>query len=441
MSNAQQSGDDLPQLPGELLDWLTKPLARFLRIEAAGGAVLLLAALTAVVLSNSPWSQEFSSMWETPLGVRVGSVEVVRSLKGWINDGLMTLFFFVVALELKRELILGELNSPRAFALPISAALGGMLVPAALYLLLQWGQPGVRGWGAVMATDTAFVIGCLALLGSRVPQSMKVFMLSLAIVDDIGAILVVAIGYGHQFNWGALGLSVLGFAIVPGLARLGVRSIAVYVIAGCTIWVAVDASGVHATITGVILGLMTPTQGWVSDKLMHDILDRVVAYPSGHRWSDHIQDRNLLQLAGVAVRETLSPVERMEFILHPWVSFGVMPLFALMNAGLPVSLAHFGDSITMAVFLGFVLGKPLGVVTFSWLAVRCGVAVRPPDLGWGMLIAGGALAGIGFTMALLIANLGFSESMINAAKQGILAASIVSAAVGMGLFLWLSRGK
>jgi NhaA family Na+:H+ antiporter len=438
MSEPRQAGADLPQLPRELLDWLTKPLARFLRIEAAGGATLLLFTLAAVGISNSPWTQEFSIIWETPVGVRFGSLEFTRSLRGWINDGLMTLFFFVVALELKRELILGELNSPRAFALPISAALGGMLVPAALYSFLQWGQPGARGWGAVMATDTAFVVGCLALLGSRIPQSLKVFMLSLAIVDDIGAILVVAIGYSSRLDWAALALGVLGFAIVYGLARLGVRSVAIYVLAGCAIWLAVDASGVHATVTGVVLGLMTPTRGWVSDKLLHDILDRVVAYPSGDQRSRDMHGRNVLQLAGVAVRETLSPVERLELALHPWVSFVIMPIFALANAGLQISPTGVEGPVTTAVFLGFVLGKPIGVVIFSWLAVRAGVAMRPPDLGWGMVTAGGLLAGVGFTMALLIANLGFSESMLNAAKQGIFLASILSSTGGMALLFWLS---
>ena len=191
----------------------------------------------------------------------------------------------------------------------------------------------------------------------------------------------------------------------------------------------------------MILGLLTPTQGWVSDKLLHDILDRVVAYPSGDHWSGDTEDRKVLQLAAAAVRETLSPVERLEILLHPWVSFAVMPLFAFANAGLQISLTDLGGPVATAVFLGLALGKPIGVVAFSWLAVRSGIAVRPPDLGWGILAAGGLLAGIGFTMALFIANLGFSESLISAAKLGIFAASIVSAVAGVALLHWLSRSR
>jgi NhaA family Na+:H+ antiporter len=270
----------------------------------------------------------------------------------------MTLFFFLVALELKRELVLGELRNPRMAALSIVAALGGMLVPAAIYLILQLGQPGQNGWGTVMATDIVFVIGCLALLGSRIPQSLRIFMLSLAIVDDIGAILVVAIGYGSNISWTALALAAVGIVIVRGMALSGVRSIAIYFLVGGLIWITVDASGVHATITGVILGLMTPTGKWVSDERLHAILDRVVAYPPGDHWS--------------GVTEALSPVEQLEMMLHPWVSFVIMPLFAFANVGVPISFADLGNSVTVAVFVGFALGKPIGVlgfisIGFCWL--------------------------------------------------------------------------
>jgi NhaA family Na+:H+ antiporter len=232
MSEDQQAGTESTQLPKELVDRLTRPFAWFLRIEAAGGAVLLLFTAAALVLSNSPWARLFEHAWETPIGLQLGSFEFVRSLRGWINDGLMTLFFFLVALELKRELVLGELSNPRMAALSIAAALGGMLVPAALYLMLQWDQPGQHGWGTVMATDTAFVIGCLTLLGSRIPQNLRVFMLSLAIVDDLGAILVVAIGYSSHIAWSALALGALGVAIVRAMTLVGVRSIPIYFLAG-----------------------------------------------------------------------------------------------------------------------------------------------------------------------------------------------------------------
>jgi NhaA family Na+:H+ antiporter len=413
-----------------------------LRIEAASAAVLLLCIVAALVLSNSPWAHLFLDAWETPVGLQLGSLEFARSLRDWINDGLMTLFFFLVALELKRELVLGELKNPRMAALSITAALGGMLVPAALYLMLQSGQPGETGWGTVMATDTAFVIGCLALLGSRIPQSLRVFMLSLAIVDDLGAILVVAIGYSSHIAWGALALAALGVAIVRAMAALGVRGFPIYFLVGGSIWLAVDASGIHATVTGMILGLLTPARRWVSDERLYAVLGRVVAHPAGNDGSGDTKDRQTLQVAEIAARETLSPVERLEIGLHPWVGFVIMPLFALANAGLPLPLGDLGNSVTVAVFVGFVLGKPIGILTFSWLAVRSGIAIRPPELSWRLLAGGGLLAGIGFTMALFIANLAFSKSLIESAKLGIFLASVFSAVAGLALLMWLpARGR
>ena len=437
MSEARRADAELAQLPKALLDRLTKPFAEFLRIEAASSALLLSFTVAAVVLSNSPWAHPFLSVWETQVGLQLGQLEFARSLRDWINDGLMTLFFFLVALELKRELILGELGNPRMAALSLAGALGGMLVPAALYLALQSGQSGERGWGIVMATDTAFVMGCLALLGSRIPQSLRVFMLSLAIADDIGAILVVAIGYSGQINWGALAFGVLGVAIVRAMASLGFRSFPLYFLVGGFIWLAVDASGIHATVTGVILGLMTPARRWVSDERLYAILDRVVAHPSDNHASGQTKDRQTLQLAEIAARETLSPIERLEIALHIVRGIGVLPVFAFANAGVPLTLSEPVSSVTMAVFAGFVLGKPIGVLTFSWLAVRLGIATRPPDLSWGLLAGGGLLAGIGFTMALFISNLAFGQGLIDAAKMGIFLASVVSAAAGVALLAWL----
>jgi Na+:H+ antiporter, NhaA family len=439
MSADPKANAELASLPQEFVDRLTKPFLQFLRIEAAAGAILLSFALAAVILSNSPWANAFANIWETRVGLEIGSLEFARSLRKWINDGLMTLFFFVVALELKRELVLGELSNPRIAALPIAAALGGMLVPAAVYLALQSGRPGEGGWGTVMATDTAFVIGCLALLGSRIPQSLRVFMLSLAIIDDIGAVLVVAIGYTSSINWGVLALGGFGVAIARVIQMLGVRSVLIYFLLGALIWLIVDASGIHATITGVVLGLLTPARRWVNDERLYAILDRVVAYPAGQQrtGSGDTKDRDTLLTAQIAAREALSPVERLEIVLHPWVGFAVMPLFAFANAGVPMSFGHV-NPVALAVFAGFAFGKPVGVVTFSWLAVRSGIAIQAADLSWKLLAGGAFLAGVGFTMALFIAHLAFSKDLIDAAKLGILSGSVVSAAAGVVLLAWLS---
>ena len=430
--------DNLSQLPKEPADRLTGPLMRFLQIEATAGIVLLLCTLVALALANSPWSVSFLALWDIHAGISLGRSEVSRSLKHWINDGLMTLFFFVIALELKREMVLGELQHPRVAALPIAAAIGGMVVPAGVFLLIAGSGPGASGWGTVMSTDTAFVIGCLAVLGSRIPVSLRLFLLSLAIFDDVGAILVVGIGYGESLNWAALGLASLGFVMVAVIARLGIRSIAVYFAMGGGIWLALDASGVHATLTGVILGLMTPARSWISDTRLHAILDKVVAYPPGEHWSENTAARGDLHRAGVATREALSPIERLEIALHPWVAFGILPLFALANAGVPMANASFDPQLTTAIFAAFVVGKPVGVLLFSFLAVKSRLGIRPSELSWGLLAAGALLTGIGFTMALFIADLAFEIELLNSVKLGVLGASLVSATLGMLMLAWLT---
>lgn len=418
-------------LPREIADGFTKPFAQFVRIEAAAGVLLLLATLAALALANSPLSKPYLTFWETSIGFHLGSLDFSRSLRHWINDGLMTFFFFVVALELKRELILGELRNPRMAALPLAGALGGMIVPVSFYLALMIGQPGVHGWGTVMATDTAFVMGCLALFGSRISPSLRLFLLSLAIFDDVGAILIVAVSYGEALSWPALGLAALGLAIVGGAARLGIRSVPIYFLLGGVIWLCFDASGIHATITGVILGLMTPTRVWVSDARLRAAFERVLAYPEGEHWSGNTTERRDLRQAGVAATEALSPLERLEMMLHPWVGFAVMPVFALANAGVTFAGADIRQPVIAAIFVGLVFGKPAGVLAFTWAAVRLGLATKPTRLSWILLAGGACLTGIGFTMSLFIASLAYAPDMLHAAKIGILSASAVSAAIGL----------
>lgn len=262
-------------------------------------------------------------------------------------------------------------------------------------------------------------------------------MLALAIVDDIGAILIVAIGYSTQITWGAVALAVLGVVLIRVIAMVGFRGFPIYILVGTFIWLAVDVSGIHPTVTGVILGLMTPARRWVSDKRLYTILSQVIAHPTADENSADTRDRNTLQIAEIAARETLSPLERLEMMVQPWVSFVIMPLFAFANAGLPLHLGDLGNPVTTAVFAGFVFGKPIGILSFSWLAVRSGFAVRPPDLSWRLVAGGGLLAGIGFTMALFIANLAFDKSLIGSAKLGIFLASVVAALAGLVLLRWL----
>ena len=425
-------------LPDALLDRIKSPLAKVLRIEAAGGAVLLVSTVIALAISNSSLANAYESLWETQVGVHFGSYHFGRSLRAWINDGLVTVFFFLVALELKRELVLGELNRPRVAALSICAALGGMIVPAVIYLGLLFGQPGEQGWGTVMATDTAFVIGCLALLGDRIPQSVRAFMLSLAIVDDIGAILVVAIGYSRDIVWWPLVFAALGLGVIRALSVTGFRGFPIYALMGGLVWIAVDATGIHPTVAGVILGLMTPARRWVSDERLYAILGQVVAHPASREDNLGTKDRETLQMAEVAARETLSPVERLVIALHPWVGFVIMPIFALSNAGLVMTFDHFDHPVTLAVFVGFAAGKPAGIMMFSWLAVRLRIAIRPAELTWRLLAGGSLLAGIGFTMALLIAHMAFGEHLLESAKQGIFLASIFSAVSGLAFLAWSS---
>jgi NhaA family Na+:H+ antiporter len=431
--------EDRQKLPHTLADRVTQPFARFVRIEAAAGILLLVATIFALGLANSPWSTSFLAFWQTPTGIHFGPLRFDRSLQHWINDGLMTFFFFVVALELKRELVLGELRNFRAAALPFAGALGGMTIPALAYLALMIGETGAHGWGTVMATDTAFVVGCVALFGSRITPSLRLFLLSLAIFDDVGAILIVAIGYGGSLNWMALALAVLGIATVVGAARVGIRNVSIYFLLGGIIWLCIDASGIHATITGVVLGLMTPAHVWVTDARLRAILGRLLSHPHGEHWSGDTSERHELRQAGVAVAEALSPVERLELLLHPWVGFAIMPLFALANAGVTLAGADIGQPVFVAIFVGLVFGKPFGVLAASWLAVRLGLAIRPHDLSWPLLAGGSLLTGIGFTMSLFIAGLAFAPEMLNTAKIGILSASVVAAAAGLLSLFVLTR--
>ena len=427
---ASKGDNALGEMPQRPVDRLLKPIAYFLAIEATSGIVLLAATIAALILANSALADSYSALWQMPIGMTVGGFGFVYPLKLVVNDGLMTLFFFVVGLEIKRELVLGELRQLDVAALPIAAAIGGMVVPAGIYLALQAGEPGERGWGVVMATDIAFVVGCLAVLGKRVPNSLRIFVLSLAIIDDIGAVLVIALAYTADFHVEALmlGIACAGTALV--LRYLGVRNVAPYWFMGILAWFAVHESGIHPTITGVALGLMTPAFPLVGRRRFQAVADRLGRLLPQ---ADKAEEADVLRSVATAARETLSPLERLENGLHPWVSFAILPLFALANAGVVLSADAFAEPIALATMAGLVLGKPIGICVASWLAIRLGLAARPQGIGWPALAAAGILCGIGFTMALFIANLAFGAELHATASVGILAASLASAVLGLAL--------
>ena len=434
---SERPTNPMDELPKGLIDQLTEPIGRFLHIESSSGVVLAVCTLVALAMANSPLSADFLEFWQTRLAFSLGSFSMDHTLQHWINDGLMVVFFFVIGLEVKRELVIGELNEMRKAALPIAAAIGGMVVPAGFYLLVIGEGEARQGWGIPMATDIAFVVGCIAVLGRRVPHSLRVLLLSLAIADDIGAILVIAIGYTDDVSLFALGLGIAGIAFTWMMARVGIRSIGLYTLVGFLIWIAFHESGIHATIAGVILGLLTPAHGHVSQGLFSRVADRAGEVMRGDDWESLAYRADRVRSFKRAARETLSPLEYLEALLHPWMAFAIMPIFALANAGVPIHLASMTDQIALAIGAGLVIGKPLGVFVFAWIAVKAGVASLPAGIGWGAVIGSGFLAGIGFTMALFIAGLALEGQALEIAKVGILEASLVAGICGMATLIWV----
>lgn len=412
------------------------PVQRFLHTEGTGSAVLLAAALAALVVANSPAAAAFDALWEAKVTLDLVVVEISKSLHHWVNDGLMALFFFVVGLEIKRELLHGHLSDPRQAALPALAALGGMAGPALLYLALNAGGDAARGWGIPMATDIAFALGVLGLLGRAIPSQLRVFLLALAIVDDLGAILVIAVFYTEQIAPAALGAGALILGFVMLLRALGVRTSGAYAVAGFLFWVAILESGVHATVAGVILAFMTPGSHDYDDRTAlaegRTLLDRLEgAIGKG----DHDEIEATLGQMEELVVGTESPLERLERRIHPWTAFIVLPLFALVNAGVAVTpdalSAALGSPVALGIAFGLVLGKLAGIFGASWLAVRTGIASLPDGVRWSHVAGAALLGGIGFTVSLFITELAFTEpELIATAKLAVLVTSAAAGAIG-----------
>lgn len=422
------------------------PFTRFFEIEAASGIVLLLCTIAALLVANSEYGEAFAHFWHHELGFTMdGRNLIYLSVHHWITDGLMTIFFFVMGLEIKRELVAGELRDPKKAALPVLGAIGGMIVPAGLYLFVNmiWGSAEAQsGWGIPVATDIAFVVALIALFGTRAPLGLKVFILSLAIADDIGAVLVIAIFYTNEISFQALGLAAVGFAIVFALNRLGVRRVALYVLVGAGIWLcflfsgdpSIPGSGVHPTVVGVLLGLLTPASAWIGDRAFFSIVGDIINRLRSGTYTSKKRHESLGMIA-LAAHETNSPLERLEIVLHPWVAFVIIPLFALANVGVKVDATAVGSPVVYAVALGLFIGKPLGIVVACYLAVKSGIARLPTGVNWAAMTGAGCLCGIGFTMSLLIAGLSLSENFIEAGKIGVLAGSLLSAIVGCVLLI------
>jgi NhaA family Na+:H+ antiporter len=422
-----------------------RPLERFLHIEAASGIVLLVAAVVALAWANSPWAASYEHLWHTPLTLGVGQHLFTQTLHFWINDGLMVIFFLVVGLEIRREIHEGELADLKRAALPVAAAIGGMVAPALIYLALNHEPAPRQGWGVPMATDIAFAVGVMALLGKRVPPALRVLLLALAIIDDIGAILVIAIFYSQGVAWTGLLVAAAGALGVIVFQRFGVRRALAYVVPGLILWLGMLQAGIHPTIAGVILGLLTPVRAWFGKEGFLTATRAAVEEFRGHlQREDHdVHDLQApLRRIDQAQREALAPVVRIQTALHPWVAFGIMPLFALANAG--VSLRGLSDldagaiTVILGVLLGLVLGKPIGILAASFASVKLGICALPRGVTWRGILLVGMVAGIGFTMAIFIAGLAFSDAaLLAAAKLAVLLSSGLAAIVGLlaGRFL------
>jgi NhaA family Na+:H+ antiporter len=436
-------------IPNEpLVERVMNPVLRLLRTAPAGGLVLLACAAVAMAWANSPWAHGYHVLWETPVTLRIGEWDATLTLHQLVNDGLMAVFFFLVGLEIKREVLVGELASPRQAALPVAAAIGGMAVPALLFVLRNRHGDGFRGWGIPMATDIAFALGVLALVGSRVPASLRVFLSALAIADDLGAVLVIALFYTATVSWSALAAAAALLVLSLAANAAGIRSAWVYAVIGVVLWGAVLMSGVHATVAGVLLAMTIPSRTRIDENALlagaraalQDFDD--ACDPAATVLSNKAHQEALHRLE-VLSEQALPPLARLEHGLQGIVMFGIMPLFALANAGVTLrgAGAAFGSPVALGVLLGLVIGKPAGITLASWVAVRGGVATLPARVTWRAIGGVAALGGIGFTMSLFIAGLAFpaAPELLTSAKLGILSASLIAGVAGWALLRFGTR--
>jgi len=410
-----------------------------MHVQAGSGIALLVAATIALVWANSPYGESYEALWHTPFRIGIGQWTIEESLHFWINDFLMAIFFFVVGLEIKREIVEGALSDIRRAALPVAAALGGMVVPAGIFIALNLGSPAQHGWGVPMATDIAFAVGVLTLLGNRVPAALRILLLALAIIDDIGAILVIAVFYSSGLQPDALIIIGAGLLGILALTWIGVRPGLLWVVPPLVVWAGMLRFGVHPTIAGVVVGLMVPIKSWFGrDRFLQIARTALDDFQKRARQTD-VDERDLvepLNILAQARKEALSPAKRIETSLHPWVAFIIMPVFALANAGVHVAGLDFGiagaSTAMLGVGVGLVLGKCLGIVGFSWISVRLGLCLLPPGVSWRGMLVLGASGGIGFTMAIFIAELAFAQSpLLSPAKLAVLIGTALSGTIAL----------
>jgi NhaA family Na+:H+ antiporter len=426
---------------------LVRPFQEFIAAETSGGIVLVAATIVALIWANSPWAESYFHLWHIELTFGFAGRSLSEPLHFWINDGLMAVFFLLVGLEIKRELLVGELASVRRAALPIAAAVGGMVVPAAIYCLFDHTVPMARGWGIPMATDIAFALGVITLLGDRVPPALRIFLAALAIVDDLGAVLVIALFYTDAISLVSLAIAgVCLFGLIV-LNRVGVRHPLGYAILGVALWLAFLQSGVHATVAGVLLAMTIPARQRIRG---HAFLARGEEMLAEFRSAEEAGESTYTSARKSAVLHALaydcervqSPMIRFEHALAPWVAYVIMPVFALANAGVALNASGLESLVSplgLGIVCGLCLGKPIGIFSLSWLVTRLGWASRPANVSWRHIFGAGVLGGIGFTMSLFIAGLAFGATpTLEQSKIGILTASLLCGVTGAVV---LSRRK
>ena len=426
-------------------DLILSPLEEFIHRQTTSGVLLMICAIAALAIANSPWNEVYHHILELTFTIGVEGFQLSKSLHHWINDGLMAMFFFVIGLELKREILVGELADPRQAILPIVAAVGGMLVPVLIYLGFNPEGHAMNGWGVPMATDIAFALGALALLGNRVPNKLLTFLVALAIVDDLGAVLVIALFYTETINFAALMIAGVLFLLLMALNLGGIRRPLPYMVVGVALWIAMLQSGIHATLAGIILAFTIPIRPkYDAERFLSHINEMVVlikqAYQHEKNIVKNVELRSRVQALEEGVHMVQAPAQILEHKMHLPTAYIIIPIFSLANAGIPIELSALGTIVThpvsMGIAAGLVFGKLIGIAGFSWLAVKLDLTVLPQGINFKHIIGVALMGGIGFTMSIFIAELGFAHHAedLLMAKTGVLFASLLA---GVSGFVWL----